>query len=202
MSIRVRWPSPVENLARRHHQCRDIETYEYFSLPFPSLGTRFRWFRWPGAARLAGHDVLFATAGEAVNLVVHAGLKAAVEVARPESIELSVPGRAGLGDLPSLSCGRQEHYSSSRKSGAAVSSVLHRSKRACCLPDSRSSASWANALLTRSSRWRGTGGPMRSCTNRTWWPAWLRRRWSGFPHSVTVLVCRTSTHGSRAVRDE
>jgi UDP:flavonoid glycosyltransferase YjiC (YdhE family) len=54
------------------------------------------------AARLAGYDVLCATAGEAVNLVVHAGL-AAVEVARPESIELCAR-QAGLGDLPILSC--------------------------------------------------------------------------------------------------
>jgi L-noviosyl transferase len=38
------------------------------------------------AARLARHDILFATAGEAVNLVVHAGL-AAVEIARTDIIE-------------------------------------------------------------------------------------------------------------------
>jgi L-noviosyl transferase len=54
------------------------------------------------AARLAGHDVLFATAGETVDLVIHAGL-AAVEVARADVIEFC-SRRAEMIDLPSLSC--------------------------------------------------------------------------------------------------
>jgi L-demethylnoviosyl transferase len=57
------------------------------------------------AARLAGHDVLFATAGEAVDLVVHAGLPA-MAVVGADTFEVCRQ-QAGLTSVPTLSCDDQ-----------------------------------------------------------------------------------------------
>jgi L-noviosyl transferase len=60
------------------------------------------------AARLAGHDVLFATAGEAVDLVVHAGLPA-MAVAETDIIKVCQQQTEVTGP-PNLSCDDQRAF--------------------------------------------------------------------------------------------
>jgi UDP:flavonoid glycosyltransferase YjiC (YdhE family) len=76
-----------------------------FFVAVPSAGHALPLVPLAWAARLAGHDVLFATAGESVDLVVHAGL-AAVEVARADVIN-NCGQQIQLTGISSLSCDDQ-----------------------------------------------------------------------------------------------
>jgi L-noviosyl transferase len=73
---------------------------------FPSAGHTLPLVPLAWAARVAGHEILFATAGETVDLVVHAGLPT-MAVAGPDIVTELCGPQSGPISVPSLSCAEQ-----------------------------------------------------------------------------------------------